>query len=86
MCCCWSWDCPEESMNRKLNSKLVNERLRFFEKLDLWLFFHTHPNFYNTKYNQKEKDILPPKEDFVINPMRESVEVIVGGFDENIFY
>lgn len=54
----------------KTKTNEESDPLRFLEKLELWLFL---------KSRVAEKNDLPPLDDFVINPMRESTEVIIGG-------
>jgi len=75
---CFRFHFHEESMNQQLNSRDIRKKKSFSEKMDLWLFFHTHPI---SLYNRKEdttRETMPPEEDFTANPMRESIEVIVG--------
>lgn len=47
-----------------------SDSIKFIEKLEHWLFL---------KSRVTEKNVLPPLDDFVVNPMRESTEVIIGG-------
>ncbi len=61
-------------LDTKLNAD-TKEKSKFLDKLEFWLFLKSHTS---------EKDILPPLDDFVINPMRESNEVIIG--EHSIFY
>jgi len=71
MCLCFT-----KILNNIYNNQTEStENLNFLEKLDNWLFL---------KSRSTEKLNLPPPDEFVINPMRQSTEVIIG--DYSIFY
>ena len=78
--CCFHFH--EESINQKLNSKEIKKNMTFMERMDLWMFFHTHPNIPKTNKTKDKGDIHVSSE-VVTNPLREeSIDVIIGDFNE----
>lgn len=79
MCWCW-FHKHKTSVNQKLNSYEIKENMSFIERLELWLFFHTHPS----SHCMQNKN-MPSNDEFIVNPMRQSenklnssVEYIIG--------
>lgn len=67
--CFWNWFVAhEETINQTLTRHEIRTRKSVWEKMDLWLFFHTHPSI----ARQHDKDIrtVTTTDGFVVNPMR----------------
>ena len=67
--CFWNWFVThEETINQTLTRHEIRTRKSVWEKMDLWLFFHSHPSI----ARQHDKDIrtVTTTDGFVVNPMR----------------
>jgi hypothetical protein len=67
--CFWNWFVThEETINQTLTRHEIRSRKSVWEKMDLWLFFHTHPSI----ARQHDKDIrtVTTTDGFIVNPMR----------------
>lgn len=82
MCLYFCFHSQEESINQKLNSAELRKNMTFFEKLELWMFFHTHPSIpQSSKHNTKQKK--QQVSEVVTNPLREeAIDVIIGDCKE----